>query len=205
MRWPVRGSPAPLGVRRSSALLRTAGGAHAAQAPLHSSRCGHRSAAPLVAPQLATDIYGCHAPARHGRGAQQVCAAAAAPSPAVPHGWRPLAMPQQRRLPAQHQQHQLQPQQQRSSRGQPVSPQRQRLKWQQQQQQPRHAAAGAAAATSGSSVPRPPQPQLQRGSELQALINSIPFRRLALWAFVGGVAWQLHEFFGVSATHMGVQ
>jgi hypothetical protein len=39
---------------------------------------------------------------------------------------------------------------------------------------------------------------IQRPSELQLLINSIPFRKLALWALVGVLAAQLTDFFGVS-------
>ena len=38
----------------------------------------------------------------------------------------------------------------------------------------------------------PPQP-----SELQRLINSIPYRKLFLWGCVGVLLWPLHDFFGV--------
>jgi hypothetical protein len=36
-------------------------------------------------------------------------------------------------------------------------------------------------------------------SELQALIFSIPYRKIVLWTIVGAFCYQLHEFFGVSA------
>lgn len=39
---------------------------------------------------------------------------------------------------------------------------------------------------------------LRQPSELQRLINSIPYRKLFLWSLVGLFAWPLHEFFGVS-------
>jgi hypothetical protein len=35
-------------------------------------------------------------------------------------------------------------------------------------------------------------------SELQRLINSIPYRKLAVWGLVGLFLWPLHDFFGVS-------
>lgn len=36
-------------------------------------------------------------------------------------------------------------------------------------------------------------------SELQSLLNSIPYKKIVLWGLVGAVGYQMHEFFGVSA------
>jgi hypothetical protein len=52
-------------------------------------------------------------------------------------------------------------------------------------------AGGGGAADGGSGEP-------VEKTELQILLHSIPYRRLLLWGFVAAVAWQLHEFFGVS-------
>jgi hypothetical protein len=57
----------------------------------------------------------------------------------------------------------------------------------------RRAVQAAAAAAAGQS-PATPYPGK---SELQQLLQSIPYKRLLLWSAVGAVAWQLHEFFGV--------
>jgi hypothetical protein len=40
--------------------------------------------------------------------------------------------------------------------------------------------------------------ELHQPSELQRLINNIPYRRLCIWSVVAIAAWQLHAFFGVS-------
>ena len=37
----------------------------------------------------------------------------------------------------------------------------------------------------------------QQKNELQSMVLSIPYKKLALWGMVFGVAYQLHEFFGV--------
>lgn len=49
----------------------------------------------------------------------------------------------------------------------------------------------------------PPSPQQlqQQKNELQGLILSIPYKKLALWGLVFAAAYQLHEFFGVSKVH----
>ncbi|GBF95935.1 hypothetical protein Rsub_08058 [Raphidocelis subcapitata] len=39
---------------------------------------------------------------------------------------------------------------------------------------------------------------LYQPSELQRLINAIPYRRLCIWGVVALAAWQLHEFFGIA-------
>jgi hypothetical protein len=36
-------------------------------------------------------------------------------------------------------------------------------------------------------------------NELQSMVLSIPYKKIALWGMVFGVAYQLHEFFGVRA------
>jgi len=41
--------------------------------------------------------------------------------------------------------------------------------------------------------------ELQQPTELQQLINNIPYKRLCIWAGVALAAWPLHSFFGVSA------
>jgi hypothetical protein len=51
-----------------------------------------------------------------------------------------------------------------------------------------------AAATSATTDPRP---LVRQPLELQRLINSIPYRKLCLWASVALFLWPLHEFFGV--------
>ena len=57
----------------------------------------------------------------------------------------------------------------------------------------RAAAAGAAVATAS-----PGSSSSGTKSELHDLIHSVPYKRLLLWACVGAVCWQMHEFFGVS-------
>lgn len=54
-------------------------------------------------------------------------------------------------------------------------------------------AAGSASAAAG----QPQYGEFRAPQELQSLVNAIPFRRLAIWLFVGLVAWQLSDFFGV--------
>lgn len=54
------------------------------------------------------------------------------------------------------------------------------------------AAAGDAAGDSDAQAARVRQPR-----ELQRLINSLPYRKLCLWAAVALFLWPLHEFFGV--------
>ena len=39
---------------------------------------------------------------------------------------------------------------------------------------------------------------LYQPSELQRMINGIPYRRLCIWAAVALIAWPLHEFFGIA-------
>lgn len=48
-------------------------------------------------------------------------------------------------------------------------------------------------------LPSQPPPSVNSGglSELMSLISCIPFRRIAIWAAVGAVAYTLSDFFGV--------
>lgn len=53
------------------------------------------------------------------------------------------------------------------------------------------------AAASSASAPAP-SPLGSGPSDLQAMINAIPFRRLAIWGLIAALAYQLHDFAGVS-------
>lgn len=57
-------------------------------------------------------------------------------------------------------------------------------------------AASASPGYSGDANPAEPPPA-SWAPELQQLINSIPYKRLAIWGFVGALAAQLADFFGV--------
>lgn len=52
-------------------------------------------------------------------------------------------------------------------------------------------------AAGSASAGQPQYGEFRAPQELQSLVNAIPFRRLAIWLFVGLVAWQLSDFFGV--------
>jgi len=69
--------------------------------------------------------------------------------------------------------------------------------WSQPQRQPAGSqpSSPGGAAAGGSRPPVGPEPFM--GFELQGLIRSIPFKKLALWGFVFVASYQLKEFFGV--------
>jgi hypothetical protein len=72
----------------------------------------------------------------------------------------------------------------------PVAPQPQGIGW--RAAKPRESTIARSGAPPFTRVRDVGQP-----SELQRLINSIPYRKLCIWSFVVLLTWPLHEFFGV--------